>query len=137
MAVSTKLRSNKCIAFGRDEDGSASIESLFWIPIFVFMLVLILDTSFIFFGKSQALRAVQDGNRALSVGAIADEDAAEEFIVAAMVDHAPGITVETLIEDGIIVSTATMPAKELMIVGSIPVFKDTVISVTAKHFLEQ
>lgn len=135
--MSTKLRSNKCIAFGRDEDGSASIESLFWIPIFVFMLVLILDTSFIFFGKSQALRAVQDGNRALSVGAIADEDAAEEFIVAAMVDHAPGITVETLIEDGIIVSTATMPAKELMIVGSIPVFKDTVISVTAKHFLEQ
>lgn len=123
--------------FARDEDGSASIESLFWVPVFVFMLVLILDTSFIFFGKSQALRAIQDGNRALSVRAIADEDATEEVIIAAMVDYAPGITVETVIEDGIIISTATMPAKELMIVGSIPVFEDTVISVTAKHFLEQ
>lgn len=123
--------------FARDEDGSASIESLFWVPVFVFMLVLILDTSFIFFGKSQALRAIQDGNRALSVRAIADEDATEKVIIAAMVDYAPGITVETVIEDGIIISTATMPAKELMIVGSIPVFKDTVISVTAKHFLEQ
>lgn len=135
--MSTEIVCNKCIMFARDEDGSASIESLFWVPVFVFMLVLILDTSFIFFGKSQALRAIQDGNRALSVRAIADEDATEKVIIAAMVDYAPGITVETVIEDGIIISTATMPAKELMIVGSIPVFKDTVISVTAKHFLEQ
>lgn len=135
--MSAKKRSNECIRFYCDEEGSVSIEALFWVPIFVFTLVLVLDTSFIFFGKSQALRAIQDGNRALSVRVIEDEAATEEFIIESMEDYAPGITVETIIEDGIIVSTATMPARELMIVGSIPVFNDTLISVTAKHFLEQ
>jgi len=48
----------------KDEDGFATLEALIWIPIFVFFLVFILDTTFIFFGKAQALRFIQDGNRA-------------------------------------------------------------------------
>lgn len=120
------------------EAGSASIEALFWIPLFVFFLVLVLDTSFIFYGKAQALRFIQDGNRALSVGALEDTDATAAFIKASLTEYSPDATVITEIIDGIVIkSTVDMPATDLMMIGSIPVFANTMISVTANHFLEQ
>lgn len=123
--------------FRADEAGTATIESLFWVPIFVFFLVLVLDASFIFFGKAEALRVVQDGNRALSIRVLADESETEQFITDSLADFAPGTTVTTSIVNGIIITTALIPARELLVVGSIPIFQDTTISVTAKHFLEQ
>ncbi len=120
-----------------DESGSSTIEALIWIPIFVFFLVLILDTCFIFFGKAQALRFVQDGNRAFSVGALADTDATELFIKNAIAAYAPKATVETTIVDGIIVSTTMkVPATDLMVVGTISAFDNVIVSITATHFLE-
>ncbi len=120
-----------------DETGSSTIEALIWIPIFVFFLVLILDTCFIFFGKAQALRFVQDGNRALSIGALADENATELFIKNAISGYAPKATVETTILDGIIVSTTMkIPATDLMVVGTISAFDNVIVSITATHFLE-
>lgn len=124
--------------FNDDESGSATIESLLWIPMFVFILVLIADVSFILFGKAQALRFVQDGNRALSVGALADTAATEDFILASMAGFSSSASVSTSIVDGIIISTTVvMPATDLMMIGTLPVFEDTMISVSANHFLEQ
>lgn len=37
--------------FNDDDSGAATIESLLWIPMFVFILVLITDVSFILFGR--------------------------------------------------------------------------------------
>ena len=44
--------------FRRDEEGSATIEAVLWIPMFMFLTVLIADTSFIFFGRAQAMRLI-------------------------------------------------------------------------------
>ncbi len=121
-----------------DESGSATVEALIWIPVFVYFLVFILDTSFIFFGKAQALRYIQDGNRALTVGALPDVDAVELYIKTAMSEYAPSAIVNTEIVDGMIVSTSMeIPASELMVIGTVPVFETTKIRITASHFLEQ
>ncbi|SFR34931.1 hypothetical protein SAMN04488005_0732 [Yoonia tamlensis] len=132
-----KLRA-KSDRFQDDDSGSATIESLLWIPMFVFVLVLITDVSFILFGKAQALRFIQDGNRALSVGALESVEETEEFILANMAGFSSTATVETSIVDGIIISTTlVMPAVDLMVIGTMPIFEDTLISVSANHFLEQ
>ena len=123
--------------FRRDQDGSASIESLLFIPLFVLILVFILDVSMIFYGKAQALRIVQDGNRALSVGVFTETTDAENFISTAFGAYSPSAVINTSITDGIITTTAVFPARDLMVVGSIPVFANTQVSVTAQHFLEQ
>ena len=124
--------------FRVSEDGSSTIESLFWIPIFAFFLVLILDVSFILFGKAQALRYIQDGNRALSVGAFTDPDEAALFMQKSISHFAPSAEVETVILDGMIISTVmSMPATDVMIVGSLPLFDEIIIKVRADHFLEQ
>lgn len=123
--------------FWNDERGSATIEALLWIPIFVYLLVLITDVSLIYYGKAQALRTIQDGNRALSVRFLPDATAAQDFIETRLQGYAPSVEVTTSISNGIVTTSATMLASELMAVGSIPTFRDTEISVTAQHFLEQ
>lgn len=133
-----RLFSQRAKQLCKAEDGSSTIEALTWIPIFVFFLVLVLDTSFIFFGKAQALRFIQDGNRALSVGALADVGEAELLIKESISHYAPSATVQTVIVDGKVISTTmSIPVTDLMIVGSIPVFDDVIINITAQHFLEQ
>ena len=54
--------------FRRDERGSATIEAVPWLPLFVIFFVMIADVSLVFFRQTEVLRVVQDGNRALSVG---------------------------------------------------------------------
>lgn len=54
--------------FRRDERGSATIEAVLWLPMFVIFFVMIADVSLVFFRQTEVMRVVQDGNRALSVG---------------------------------------------------------------------
>ena len=124
-------------SFQNDERGSATVESLFWVPIFVYLLVLITDVSFVFYGKAQALRIIQDGNRALSVRYLESTDAAEEYILGRLTSYSDKTEVETAIDDGVITTIASLPARDLMAVGSIPGFNDTSVSISAQHFLEQ
>lgn len=125
--------------FQKSEDGSASIESLFWIPLFVFFLVLVLDVSFIFFGKARVLQSVQDGNRALSIGVLSTEEETEEFVQTLLSSYTANAVVNSTIDlaNGVVTTDVTIPAVDLMIVGSIPVFRQTMIPVSAQHFLER
>lgn len=133
----SNLKENLISRFRDDERGSATIEALLWMPIFVYLLVLITDVSLVYYGKAQALRAIQDGNRALSVRFLPDEAATQDFVETRLRSHSPSVTATTSISDGIVTTSAKMPASELMAVGSIPTFGDTIILVTAQHFLEQ
>lgn len=130
---------NRMAHFKKCEDGSASIESLFWIPIFVYFLVLVLDVSFIFFGKAQILQAVQDGNRALSLGVLTTEQETEDFIRNSLANYTTNAVIVSSIDlgTGVVTTDVTVPASDLMIVGSIPVFKNTEIPISAQHFLER
>ena len=125
--------------FARDESGSATIESLLWFMMFVYLLVLITDVSFIFYGKAQALRIVQDGNRALSIRMLQTEEQTEAFITAELQRYDPSPVVDTSLNSttGIIETVATLDATELMMIGAFPNFGDFTFSIRAQHFQEQ
>lgn len=125
--------------FGECEDGSASIESLFWIPVFVYFLVLVLDVSFIFFGKAQVLQAVQDGNRALSIGVLRTEGETEDFVRTSLLNYSRHAVIDSRIDlaTGVVTTDVTIPATDLMAVGSLPIFRNSMIPISAQHFLER
>lgn len=127
--------------FMADERGVATIESLLWFPLFVYLLVLITDVSFIFYGKAQALRIVQDGNRAYSLRypGVLDDTQAENHIKAGLRRYVTSPDVRTSFDNatGLITTVATLRAGDLMAVGSIPGFGDFEIEIVAQHFQEQ
>ena len=123
--------------FRDDEAGSGTIEALFWFPIFVLFFVMIADTSLLFYGKAQALRVMQDGNRALSVGRLSSTDETRDFISAQLASLSEHAEVTTEVDNGLVISTVVMPSTDLMAVGSVPGFSRINISVTSQHFLEQ
>ncbi|SFS04120.1 TadE/TadG family type IV pilus assembly protein [Yoonia litorea] len=127
--------------FARDERGSATIESLLWFPLFVYLLVLITDVSFIFYGKAQALRIIQDGNRAYSIRypGVTSEAQAEAIIRANLLPYDPDPEVDTTYfpATGLIETTVRLNAEELMAIGTVPFFGDFEFELVAQHFQEQ
>ena len=122
--------------FRNDERGTATIESLLWMPLFFYLFILITDVSFIFYGKAQALRIVQDGNRAYSVDGFPDNASASTYITGQLRQFAANATATTTNNGGIISTTATVPANDLMAVGAIPQFVGLVVSITANQYQE-
>ena len=126
--------------FADDDRGSATIESLLWFPLFIYLLVLITDVSFIFYGKAQALRIVQDGNRSYSVGYPGTSTPAEtqSFIRTQLLSLDSDPTVATTYDGstGLIETTVSLSATELMAVGFIPGFGDFEFEIRAQHYKE-
>jgi Flp pilus assembly protein TadG len=122
--------------FAREQDGSVTIEAVMWLPFFMFLLVLVADASFIFNGQARALRIVQDGNRAFSVGRLEDPASTQTYIAASLADLSPGAVVSTTLNGGIITSVATIPLNDLVALGGVPVLRNFNITVRSQHFLE-
>ncbi len=119
-----------------DEDGSASIEAVIWLPVFIMLLGLVVDTSLIFARQAQALRIIQDANRSFSIGRIMTVEATEAMISDRLSPYSPNVEVSTTLDMGLITSTATMPANDLSSLGLIPAFAGVNVSVTAQHMSE-
>jgi len=131
--VTTSLR---FFAFWKDTRGAATVETVLCIPIFVILLGLIIDTSLIFARQSDALRVLQDANRALSIGLVMTTDATEQAIVDRLATLSPNVSVTTTMQDGVIFSRAVMPAGDLSNFGFYPAFTGLEITVVAQHLSE-
>jgi Flp pilus assembly protein TadG len=132
-------RSNLLTRFKEDERGIATIESLLWMPLFFYLFILITDVSFIFYGKAQALRIIQDGNRAYATN-LMDLESARARIEARLDGLALGSEVTSMnysSATGLVTTTARMPAASLMAVGSIPQFINLDVNITEQHYREQ
>lgn len=79
ICTAPEKKSNFLVRFFRSESGSYTIESVIWLPIYVFILALMMNVSMVFFNESQLLRVVQDGNRSFAVGRITTLDAVERY----------------------------------------------------------
>ena len=131
-----KLTTQNLRKFLKDESGTATVESLLWMPIFFFLFILITDASFIFYGKAQAMRMIQDGNRAYSVNNFDDNAEASAYIQARLRTLSPTATATTTVSNGVITTTATLSVRELMAVGTIPNFGNGEINLTLQQFQE-
>lgn len=123
-------------AFLRREGGALTLEGVLWVPVYLVFFALIADTSLIFNGQSQMQRVLQDVNRLASSGYIANTTDAKDRIKASLTHLSPNVVVSTTLSNGIIVSTATIPATDLMAIGLVTAFKNLKITVTAQHLVE-
>ena len=122
--------------FAKDESGSSTIEAVIWLPLFMLLLSMVADASFVFHGQAQALRIVQDGNRAFSVGRLEDTAATQAYIRSNLISLSRGARVTTTLSGGIITTTALISVDDLLAIGSVGALTGFDITVKSQHFLE-
>jgi Flp pilus assembly protein TadG len=123
--------------FSKDESGSATIEAVIWLPAFAFVLAIIMNISMVFFYESQLTRVVQDGNRAFSLGRLADSDAVQQYILGRLTHIDADLSVATTISDGFVRTDLIAPAGDLMPLSMArSAFNTVKIRVSAQHVVE-
>ena len=118
------------------EDGSATIEAVLWMPIFVFVLALAADAAMIYGAQAQALRIVQDANRSMSIGRLRSTEETQSFIMSHLSEISPNAQVTTTVQMGVITTRVMMPASDLSVTRMIPAFADVNVGIRAQHVAE-
>lgn len=122
--------------FRSSEEGSATIETLIWIPVFVWVLVMIINASLILFQKNQALRIVQDANRILSTGYMQTPSQTQTYISEKIAGFAPEAAVQTTIDNGVVTSNVSYEISNLFMPHVVERLMGITISISAQHFME-
>ncbi|AWB47714.1 hypothetical protein HYN69_03645 [Gemmobacter aquarius] len=122
--------------FRRDDRGSFTVEALIWLPIFVVVMCMTADTAMIYAKQSQVMRVVQDANRAYAVGKFADAASTQNYILGLVRPMSPGATAVSSLANGIITTTVTMPARELMATGMLPMLGSATVRVVLQQMKE-
>lgn len=122
--------------FATSRDGSSSIEAAIWMPIFMGLILVIANTSLVFYGQSQAMRIVQDGNRAFSVGRLTTEEETEVFIAERLATLSENPVVETVLHQGVIYTTVQLPVEDLAHIGNLGMFSEYNVSVASQLYVE-
>lgn len=122
--------------FRKGDDGSATIEAVLWLPLFVTFFVMIADVSFVFHRQTQILSVVQDGNRALSVGRLAGVQELDNYLVGRLRGLTTNVEVDTIIADGIITTQVDVPVEDLVAVGMFNFLMGYNLSVKSQQFIE-
>jgi Flp pilus assembly protein TadG len=134
--ASPRLNSRLFRRWYRGQDGSVSVEAALWLPIFMGLILLITNTSLVFYGQSQAMRVVQDANRAFSTGRLATEADVQAFIVERLAPLTSEPIVETVVHQGVIYTTAQLPVEDLAHIGTLNMFSGYHINVASQFFVE-
>lgn len=136
MKLVSYLRRRRAAAFARDERGAVTVEAVLWLPLFIGLFALLVDATMIMSGRAQALRVIQDTNRGISVGHFQTIDDAEEFLLGSLRGLSPNVTVETVVNSGVIVTNVVMPSSDLIAAGLLDNFVNMDVRVGAQHFAE-
>ena len=122
--------------FIRQENGTATVEFVIWLPIIMLVFAIVVDVSMLLGGEAQALRVVQDANRGLSVGYFQSIDAAKDFILTQIEPLSSNATIDITVVNGVINSRLTMPAADLMSTGFYDALLNINITVVAEFLSE-
>ena len=122
--------------FGRSESASATVEAVLWMPAFILITALLVDSSLIFSGKALILRVVQDANRSFSIGRITTPAAVESLIKLNLATLSANVTVSTVVTDGIINTSAWIPVGDLTSLGLIDELNGLTVRVNSMQMSE-
>lgn len=122
--------------FAKSKDGSATVEAVLWLPVFLVLLSLVADTSALFGRKEEILRIVQTANRALAVGYFKTPAEAQVYIGDQVRMFSSTAQVLVSIEKGIISSTVDVSAADLTMIDFANFFSAVQVSVSASQMLE-
>lgn len=124
--------------FANDDRGSATIETVIWLPVFVWILALIVNVSMVVFEKNQAYRVIQNANRIVSTGYMQTEDEVETYIRNRISHIAPDATVETTIDGntGTVTSRIAYRISGLLLPHVVQDLADIWVDISSQHFME-
>ena len=124
-------------SFIRREDGTATVEAVLWLPIFLAVFGLMVDASMIFNGQSKVLRVIQDGNRNMSIGRFTTDAEVETYITTELARF--GITpsvIDATSDGNVVLTVVTVQASEMQILGYFNSLLNLDIEVSAAHVLD-
>lgn len=96
----------KAKAFRKDADGSATIEFVIWLPLYVFILAMIADFSMVFMNQAKMWDAARDGARQIAFYRMTAEEA-EQHVASTLQNTAPNIDVSASDGDEVVVHVST------------------------------
>lgn len=123
-------------AFARRDQGSATIEAVIWLPIFIMMFCFAADAALIFAKQAEVMRVVQDANRAMSIGRLMTAADTQTYIQSRIGTISPAAQIVTTVSGGVIATTVTMPSSDLTATGFISALTNINVSVTSQHMSE-
>lgn len=124
-------------SFLHRDDGSASIEAVLWLPLFVYMLCLIVDASMVFHTHSRILGVIQDVNRSLALGRITDMSVAENTVKSRLVNYGSSVSVTSKEVDGVYSTTVSIPFRNVQVLGVLPSSIAPNLTVAAYQYREK
>lgn len=119
--------------YGSDNEGSVTVESVLWVPVYLLFFGLIADVSLMFHAQAKAMRIAYDGNRQASFGLLNSESAVEDMVLARVQAFSSRATVDTVFGADSITTTLTMPASDLIAIGTFASILDLDVTVTSVH----
>ncbi len=126
----------KAKRFFRDEQGTATVETVLWFPFYIAMFTLVVDASMIFHNQTFVTRVIQDGNRAFSVGRLSGTDETQSFIRERLAGISEGADVVTRLDSGIISTTVSVPVGDLDAIGWFAGLTGFDLVMSAEHYQE-
>ena len=114
-AISPKERLQR---FGKSEDGSALIETVLWIPFFLFVILMVLDASMIFMNYGRAQRVVQYDNRDFAVGVYETCAEFEAAVEAELQSFIPSADATCGIQGNMALVAVTMNSGDMELTGA-------------------
>lgn len=119
------------------EDGSATIEVVMWLPVFLLVFSLAFDVAIMFVAESEAVRVVQDANRLTSIGRLESASDTETFIETNLQHLSTNVAAtSTVNSSGVLRSVVTFPSTDLQTIGRFPGLNSVQITVAAEHLIE-
>lgn len=123
-------------SFVVNERGTATVEAVLWLPLFLFLMAFAADATMAFYSHSQVMKVLQDVNRSMSVGRIANSTDAEAKIRELLPSFAENMVVRVSETDGIIESIAQVPLSDIIVTGAVPGWMDMNITVRSYQYAE-
>ena len=130
-----RARLRRILNRGRNEDGGVSVEFVLWLPIYVIILTLTVDTSLLFLGQSGLWNAAHDTSRQLSMGEMTEAEG-EAYAATKAAYWADNATVDATVLTDRVEVMVSVPANELAIFGFLGVGKTFNVVARTIHMME-
>ena len=129
------------ISFGkrvaRDERGAVTVEAVLWIPLFIFVVMLITNAALAFYAKGEASRIVQNANRAYSTQVLGTKDAVETWVEGAFTRSVNDDATTTISADKTLVTTQlSFPVRDVVAFNLVSIPVSWKITVRSEHYVE-
>ena len=122
--------------FPDNDEGTATIEAILWLPLFMVVFTMVADVALIFAGQAQMRRVVQDANRAYSLDRFDSTTDLENAIIASLSNMSANATASAVESGGIITTVASIPANDLDAVGFMAALVNATVTISSQHLIE-